>query len=158
MKARFTLMTWVVVLQLALIFAGFQEGQPTMAQTWAAAEEEFQRPEGWSEETHGNEAEADYDVVFQEGAVKRLDFVIAPEDWRAMLDDMTERLGRFGGKLQPSGRPERPRPPGPRDADAGGVVDNPGSEPIYRPCTLTFEGKSWCFVEHSGSNPVYTLT
>jgi len=54
------------------------------------------RPEGWTEESHGKNAKPAYSVVFASDQVQRLDIVIAPEDWQAMQDDMTDMLGAFG--------------------------------------------------------------
>jgi hypothetical protein len=38
----------------------------------------------------------DYSVAFPQDRVAELNIVISPEDWNAMLDDMTEMLGAFG--------------------------------------------------------------
>ncbi len=54
------------------------------------------RPVGWSEPTHGRSAAPDYDVVFPDDKVNRLDITIAPSDWQAMQDDMTETFGEPG--------------------------------------------------------------
>ncbi len=56
----------------------------------------------WMPDTHGNDAAPNYDEVFAEGEVKRIDIVISADDWQAMLDDMTSRYGAFGTR---SGRP-----------------------------------------------------
>ncbi|MBM7118348.1 CotH kinase family protein [Archangium primigenium] len=55
-----------------------------------------ERPEGWSEESHGKKAAPAYDVVFPASRVNRFDLVLTPEDWRVMQDDMTGMLGAFG--------------------------------------------------------------
>jgi len=54
------------------------------------------RPDGWAEETHGNTAAANYDVVFDQHAVKRIDLIFAPWDWQVMINDITELCGGFG--------------------------------------------------------------
>ena len=53
-------------------------------------------PVGWTEETHSNDVAPNYAVVFPDDEVNRLDITIAPEDWQAMLDDMTAMYGEFG--------------------------------------------------------------
>lgn len=58
--------------------------------------EEIDRPEGWTAESHGNDAEPNYEVVFLQDAVNRLDITITSENWEAMLVDMTELMGEFG--------------------------------------------------------------
>ena len=68
---------------------------------------DIDRPEGWTEESHSNDVDANYDIVFPEGEVKRLDITVAPEDWQAMQDDMADMLGEFG---QGGGEPAEPPP------------------------------------------------
>jgi len=55
-----------------------------------------ERPEGWSEESHGKNADPAYDVVFPQGKVQRLEIVISPDNWKTMRDDMTSMVGEFG--------------------------------------------------------------
>ncbi|UXX79193.1 CotH kinase family protein [Reichenbachiella carrageenanivorans] len=50
----------------------------------------------WSADTHSNDADPNYEEVFEDDAVKRLDIVITPARWQAMLDDMTSLYGTFG--------------------------------------------------------------
>ena len=54
----------------------------------------------WTDETHSKSADPNFDEVFDDTQVKRLDFVITAERWQSMLDDMTATYGEFG---QPSG-------------------------------------------------------
>ena len=56
-------------------------------QTESASEDDG-RPEGWTDETHGDGAPPDYAVVFAEGGVKRLDITISPEDWQTMQESI----------------------------------------------------------------------
>ncbi len=58
--------------------------------------ETTERPEGWSEETHSNDVEPDYDTVFPQDEVNRIDIVISAENWETMLADMTDLMGEFG--------------------------------------------------------------
>lgn len=93
------------------------------------------RPEGWTEVTHGNNAKANYDVVYAQDEVKRIDVVIDPADWQAMLADRTEAFGPFNSGLDDflallgGGSPDE------------WLLTRPDS--IYRPCTLIFEGTTW---------------
>lgn len=61
------------------------------------------RPEGWFEETHGNSATPNYDVVFAGDKVHRIDLIIPSETWDAMLANMTELFGEFGSGGGPDG-------------------------------------------------------
>ncbi|MCP4107032.1 MAG: hypothetical protein GY749_16090 [Desulfobacteraceae bacterium] len=86
----------------------------TMTPTFSAANqdgsdveetEDTQRPEGWTEETHKDTGNANYDVVFAQDKVMRIDLTIDPDDWQDMLDDMTDIYGEFGsgGSMGPGG-------------------------------------------------------
>ena len=108
----------------------------------------YQRPEGWTEATHGKNADPDYDEIFPQDEVNRLDIVIDPEDWQMMLDDMTEKLGEFG-------------------AGGEGHDLERDPNPIYRPCDITFNERIWRYagirfkgnssLRHSWANGTYKL-
>jgi hypothetical protein len=109
------------------------------------ATETVARPEGWSEETHGDEAEPNYDVVFPDDKVNQITITIAPEDWEAMQANMVELFGESGtagvadafpsGLERPEGAPPLPgsfeRPEGaPPQPGADGFPE--GFEPPER--------------------------
>lgn len=56
-----------------------------------------QRPDGWTEETHGKDAAPAYETVFAMDRVHRLDLTIAASDFAAMQADLTDLLGGVGG-------------------------------------------------------------
>lgn len=58
--------------------------------------DDVNRPQGWTEETHGKSVDADYDMVFPQDAVNRIDITISSENWQAMMDNMTELYGEQG--------------------------------------------------------------
>jgi len=129
-----------------------------------------ERPEGWSEETHSNGVEPDYETVFPQDEVNRIDIIISEENWETMLADMTELMGEFGagGMGNFPGRgfegenpqnfpndnevPEDRQPPGggagQRSQQGGGVNMNAIDEnPIWVTAAIAFEGDTW---EHVG--------
>ncbi len=61
------------------------------------------RPEGWSEETHSNDVDPNYAVVFPQDQVNTMTITIVPEDWQAMLDNMTELYGEPSGNAEGGG-------------------------------------------------------
>ncbi len=77
----------------------------------------------WTDETHSKRADPNYAEVFDDGQVKRLDFVVTPERWQSMLDDMASTYGEFG----------QPSPPGLIDAE----------DPIFVPAEVFYNGKQW---------------
>lgn len=82
----------------------------------------------WTEATHGYSASPNYDVVFNQNEVMRLDFVIEPEYWQAMQDDIESIYGGSTGGGPGGGGP------------GGGFSDQ---TPIYIPVQMFFEGKQW---------------
>ena len=51
-----------------------------------ASAQDVARPEGWTEESHGNDADPNYDTVFPQDKVNTVTITIAPEEWQAMID------------------------------------------------------------------------
>ncbi|MFC2097710.1 CotH kinase family protein [Bacteroidota bacterium] len=79
----------------------------------------------WSDATHGNSTNPDYEMVFPENKVNRIDIRIDPGDWQLMLDDMTEKKGEFG-------KPDM----------SGPGLENQ-EDPVYVPCAFVFNGIEW---------------
>lgn len=71
----------------------------------------------WTDATHGYGATPNYDIVFNQNEVQRLDFVIEADYWQAMQDDI-ESL--YGGNTM-------------------GAVETP----IYVPAQMYHNGKQW---------------
>lgn len=88
------------------------------------------RSDDWTEETHGDEVEPNYSVVFPEDTVNTITLDISPENWQTMLDDMTGQCGTFGGS---SGG-------GANMGAGGGDLD---FDPVWVGANLTFDGKEW---------------
>jgi spore coat protein CotH len=60
--------------------------------------------QGRSAETHGRDAKPDYDRVFAQDTVKRLDILITAADWNRLTTDMAEMAGPFGSSRTGGGR------------------------------------------------------
>jgi len=91
------------------------------------AADEIDRPEGWTAETHGNDADPNYEVVFPQDEVNRIDITISAENWEVMLADMTEMMGEFGSGGDRMGG-NRPNFPGAEDLE-GENPQFPGDRP-----------------------------
>ncbi len=70
----------------------------------AQSDEETARPTGWDEYSHGNSTDPDYAVVFPQDEVNTITITLSPENWQAMLDNMTELYGEFGTRASGEGR------------------------------------------------------
>ncbi len=82
----------ITLASLILVMAGctkFGESVPS-------ASEQTTHPEGWTEGTHSNNADPNYEVVFPQDEVNQINITIAPDDWEAMQANMTELLGPRG--------------------------------------------------------------
>lgn len=50
----------------------------------------------WTFETHSGDATPNYDIVFPQDKVNRIDLVIPSADWNAMQQDLIDNIGEFG--------------------------------------------------------------
>jgi spore coat protein H len=91
-----------------------------------------ERPEGWGEATHGPDAAPDYDYLFDDTVVHRIDIVIHPDDHRLMQDDLQKYLQE--GPPMPGGPPD----PGEGPTTVG--------DPVYVPVDITLDGITWTHV------------
>ncbi|AIM61678.1 CotH protein [Cellulophaga sp. RHA_52] len=89
----------------------------------------------WTDATHSKSADPNFEEVFSDTEVKRLDLVITEERWQAMLDDMTANYGEFGTSV--SAGPGAGGPPA-----GNGLVDT-DEDPIFVPGDVYYEGKEW---------------
>lgn len=79
----------------------------------------------WTTETHSNDAEPNFDEVFEDNTVKRLDIVITESRWQTMLDDMVQTYGNFGV-----------------GGNGGGLLE-PDENPVFVPAEVFYQGKQW---------------
>ncbi|WP_308993040.1 CotH kinase family protein [Mariniflexile litorale] len=87
----------------------------------------------WTSETHSKDADPNFDEVFDDNAVKRLDIVVTEARWQAMLDDMTSLYGTFGGNSVG---------PGGVGSASGGLTEI-DEDPIFVPAEVFYNGKEW---------------
>lgn len=80
----------------------------------------------WTTESHSKDADPDFDEIFEDNAVKRLDIVVTEDRWQSMLDDMTAIYGAFGTGGGP-----------------GGGLTETDEDPIFVPAELLYEDKEW---------------
>lgn len=76
----------------------------------------------WTTETHSKDGEPNFDEVFEDNTVKRLDIVIRADRWQTMLTDLTNIYGEFGSR------------------GSSGFSD---TDPIFVPGEVFYEGKEW---------------
>jgi spore coat protein H len=89
-----------------------------------ADEPDLVRPDGWGLDSHCKGADADYDLLFDDTVVHRIDIEVSEEDYVATMEDLEEILDSGGG----------PGGPGGADVDV---------EPMWVPVTVRFDGLTW---------------
>jgi len=77
----------------------------------------------WTTETHSKDADPNFDEVFDDNAVKRLDIVVTAARWQLMLNDMTSLYGTFG-----SGH---------------SMFSDDDDDPVFVPADVFYEGIEW---------------
>ncbi len=124
---------------------------PTSATTEANTAD-IARPAGWSDATHGDDAEPNYAVVFPQDRVNQITITITPENWARMQANMTELFGEpRGGPSDFPGPDQAPSPGGdsPGEGPAlGGAFEGPGggmdaANPTWVTSTISFDGQTW---------------
>jgi spore coat protein CotH len=93
MKKQFITITKIIVIFFILINSTSCYKEEVVTKSGITPGEGL---EDWTAETHTNEVLPNYDVVFPQDKVNKLEIVINPDDWAAMLNDLTENIGVFG--------------------------------------------------------------
>ncbi len=111
----------------------------------------------WTDATHSKNVDPNFDEVFDDTQVKRLDIVVTAERWQSMLDDMTATYGAFGGTSTSiptdAGMPngggmppmdgEMPKNAGmPMDTTTTTLIDS-DEDPIFVPADIYYNDKQW---------------
>jgi len=119
--------------------------------------DEIDNSEGWSESSHSKETDPDYDIVFPQDAVNRIDVIISSDNWETMLEDMAMNYGEFGTnqRADQGEKPNRPQggnqfPPdqGQKQEQGmgpavGGLMESDEDNPIWASVTIQFDGETW---------------
>ncbi len=101
----------ILLICLAMLMGGCKSGgssssddttdiTETTTEETTTSEDATSRPEGWTDLTHGDEAAANYEVVFNDDGVGRIDLTISASDWEAMMTDenIVSAYGSFGSQ------------------------------------------------------------
>ncbi|MCG9791689.1 CotH kinase family protein [Flavobacterium algicola] len=78
----------------------------------------------WTEATHSKKADPNFEEVFDDNSVKRIDIVITKTRWQTMIDDMTATYGTFGSSSKSS-------------------LYESDEDPIMVPAEVFYKGKEW---------------
>jgi spore coat protein H len=90
---------------------------------------------GWTAESHAKGVDGNYDLVFDDDRVMRLDLTFCASDRVAMLDDLEALLGGEGGGGG-----------GPGGGGPGGGGTDTTEDPLYVPVVVSVDGQSWPWV------------
>ncbi|WP_405296452.1 CotH kinase family protein [Algibacter sp. Ld11] len=72
------------------------EGETSESETEVVIDDTDFEATDWTVDTHSKDADPNFDEVFEDDAVKRIDLVISEDNWGVMLDDMEDLYGTFG--------------------------------------------------------------
>ncbi|MFI3318827.1 MAG: CotH kinase family protein [Rikenellaceae bacterium] len=72
----------------------------------------------WSEATHSNAVDPNYDIVFAQGKVLRMDITLSSSSWSSMKSDLSSNLSKVNNS-------------------------NYDYTPIWQPCTVRFNATDW---------------
>ncbi|MEK7704228.1 MAG: CotH kinase family protein [Myxococcota bacterium] len=90
------------------------------------------RPDGWTEATHGKDTSPNYDLLFTTSEVHSIDIVIKASDYQAMQDDLASLFsgsgGLPGGDIPDGGMPGGGEPPAEMIAACVGLAENDACE------------------------------
>ena len=74
----------------------------------SSAAQSSQRPDGWTDLSHGNRAPINYELILPDDRINDITITFSHESWQAEETDMIEIYGERGGARRP--RPEAIRP------------------------------------------------
>ena len=114
----------VLIISMIVFTACSKDDDSVVEDTVVIDDTDFEATD-WTTETHSNDADPNFDEVFEDNAVKRIDIVIREDRWQSMLDDMTETFGTFGAGGGP-----------------GGLIDT-DEDPIFVPAEVFYNGIEW---------------
>ncbi len=80
--------------------------------------------EDWSDETHSKDVEPDYDTVFPQEEVNRLDIVVSEENWATMIANMDSLYSDSDGR-------------------GGGMPEDTDENPVFVESQVIFDGTQW---------------
>jgi len=116
-----------VVSPLCFAFVGACDDSatgPDDAEVESTLDDTAFEPTDWTTATHSNDAAPDFDEVFPDHAVNRIDIVITEERWALMMADMESKYGPLGG-------------------GSGGPVSSSDENPIFVPAEVFYDGRQW---------------
>ncbi len=87
------------------------------------------RPDGWENESHAKGADADYDRVYPDDQVQRIDIIFTAQNYQSMQDNM---VALYGNPSSGGGGP-----------GGGGPGGFSSEEPSFYPVTVKYDGKLW---------------
>lgn len=90
----------------------------------------------WTTETHSGSASPNYDVVFNQNKVNRIDIVLSEKEYEAMQENLADILGTTSGGQGGGGG-------GQGGGGGGGTQTFSEETPVYMPADVYFNGIQW---------------
>jgi spore coat protein H len=89
-----TILTTLFTFSCNLLKPDKQENETITTDT--STEKSSDRPDGWEFASHDKDAQADYNTLFPDDIVNRIDITISDSLWNVLMNDMTSLSGSFG--------------------------------------------------------------
>ncbi len=123
-RSMLRVLTPVILILFVALMAGCSNEDTTEPTTSEDTPDdtEFEATD-WTIATHSKDADPNFDEVFADNTVKRIDMVITAERWQTMLDDMTDMYGDFGV--------------------GGGSLDVSDEDPVFVPAEVFYNDTEW---------------
>jgi hypothetical protein len=116
-----------IIFSIPILIVNSCSNDTVVAEVEQEGDDDFEALD-WTAETHSKDVDPNFDEVFEDNTVKRIDIVITSNRWQNMLDDMTDTFGTFGT--------------GSGGGPGGGLVDS-DEDPIFVPAEVFYNGIEW---------------
>ena len=108
------------------------------------------RPDGWERASHCKGEDPDYDRLFDDSKVQRVDITVSAANYQATMDDLEDILGStvggVGGGGPGGGGPGGGGPGGGGSGGGGpggGASLDDGEDPMWVPVTISYGDETW---------------
>jgi spore coat protein CotH len=116
----------ILLIVAFLVFGGCENFLVSTYDTDSTYDADEDIETGWTEASHGKSAEADYELIFDDTLVHRIDITISSAYYEEMEEDMESMYGSFDSGM--------------------GTTTFSDETPMWAPVTVSYNDKAWTYV------------